>query len=775
MNFSRLLHTNSRLWPCLQLAVLSLATVYLHREVVGGFGDRVWYISADSWKNVYTFVYHALHDEQAWQTMALHWPYGDHVTMADAQPFISNVCRPLVQLGILDERSLTYLVLMLPLLSIPLLGLMLYQLERAFGLSRSWAAAWALPLTLLYPQLLRVQGHYALAYGWVFPLLILLWLRLRRGGYRATDSVLVALVLTPAALTHPYYLGIGGALVLALVLIDWAAHREHVWWRYGRALALGMLLPAVIFFTISRLGDQPTDRVVTPYGFAAFRSKPQALVSDIRLPHWRAFNDHVKPLKLPSEEGYAYLGLLPAVGILWFGLSALGRRLRRRESGWLEVQALARRREWTVVALAGLALAIYSWGFPMASKGALFDQVRALAGPLKQMRGLGRFAWGTYYLWAPLGAALLTLTTPAHVNWRRLLLVLGLAFAVWEGASIWSARRFEGMQHTLMPSRSRIVEAVQGIKPAAIIPVPFYHVGSENFSLDDGYYSIYFSTYPSLVLGVPGAGLYMSRTSWSQSLLSAELANPWTAVPTELFTEAGDATYLVAVSKLYLDDQPAMMKAYQPLFDNATLLLDDEFLQLYRVREQDLPLIARQRRAALLAEAAASSAPDLYTVLDFNDLPNERGLDGSGGLVITDEPSIAVATLPLSPAVGGDTLALSYLLKLEDGGQVEAVLIANFLDLQGNSLGAVEVVTSNVWRQVLDSWVSVLQETVVPAGATHLQLSLRPGQRMLSVGGVLDQVVLRRARVGFVLPQGAYTVVNGWLMPSQDAPAAASQ
>ena len=776
-------YPGDRLAPWLAVALVAALAAWQHWEVVAGGGAHLWWIGGDSWKNVYAVVYHALHGESWWHSELMNYPFGEHIALADGQPLLANALRMLARAGIIDERGLTYLVLLLPIVSIPVLAAVNYALLRTWGLRRVPAAGWCVAIALLYPQLNRVTAHFALSYGWAFPAMLLLWQRARSAGWSLGACVPLGALCAALGLTHFYYLGVGGAMLLALTGVDALAHpRRTPWPRAALVVAVAVVTPVVISYLVIAASDVYPDRVSQPQGLFSYLSRPQALLTDTTQPYWLWFDRHVKSLNLPNLEGRAFLGTLVGAALVVGCVGALVRRARGAR-GWRPPpmpSRLYRGEVFTCVAVAGLATAVFSWGFPMAVKGAAFDVLRDSSGPLRQLRSLGRFGWATYYLWAPLGATLLTgycqrIGAPA---WRWLALSAAIGFTATEGLRAWRAQRFEGTPHVFYPQRERLAAAVTDSAYAAVVPVPYFSTGSENLNATSYFNTLYLSTYPALQGGLPHAGLFLSRTSFSQAMAGLELAGAPVNVPTTLVTDRGDARYLFAVTRFAYQDYPWTREWADPYREVGTLVFENDWLWLYAVAEPDLPRVgAAARRRHFAREwglAEGSPLPRRDTVVGgsgglhrytFEKAPAglpDVGLAGSWGLPVVGPPlELAAARLP--PGVEpSDTLAADVLVALRAEGQAAAEFELRVEDAAGAVVALAVARPVDDYLAVYEGWVSLRLALAVPPGGVTYSLTARAA-RGAAGGAYVDEVVVRDARVRYLHTPGSggLRVVDG--------------
>lgn len=765
---------SARWWPLAAGVALAGALAANYWHILGAGGRALWHLKGDSWKNVYTFVYHALHDRSWSHTDAYLYPDGEHVAMADAQPLLSNLAGLGVELGLLGERSLTWLVLALPIASVLAHAAVAYALLRRLGCRRAWASGWAVVVAGMCPQVMRLDGHFGLAYGWVLPALALLWWRARERDYALLPAALTVGLLTAAAFVHPYYLAIGAALLLALCALDAVGpYHARDRWRPLALAAATAVAPAALLLGFLQLSDVHPDRASTPAGLTQYTSDPLALLCDLRQPHWRWVSEHLVAIRSLDLEGLAYLGLPLVVGAL-LGAAAWW---RRGLPVWRRLGALeaANRPAWAApawcMAAAGLALAVYSWGFPMGVRAPVLDTLVELSGPLKQFRSLGRFAWGTYAVWTPLAAAALTHVL-LRLRYGAWLLAVALAFGALEVYHFWSEHRREVNEHTMLRDRDAIRAAFADEEVAAVLPLPFYLIGADDLYAEELEAASYTGSYPSLALGAGNLGVHLSRTPTSLALRQYEFVEVWSNVPQALEAAPPGAGFVFALDKRALAQFEWVRRANASLKAIGDLRFENELVQLYYLDAAAIRTLAADHRYAAvrdwsdLSSIAALRADTLYgrvapgvLRLDFDGLPNALGIAGTGAHVLTRALD---TTLALPSAMHAERYVLvGAQVKLAAPLQTRTRFTAESLDAAGQVLAAQRDEVRGFVRGIDRGWALVQVNQELPEGTAALRIAVEPHAEATSTV-LVDELVVRPhgTQAVFVLPQGV-RIVNG--------------
>ena len=573
----------------------------------------------DGLKNYYTLAYYLRYDAGAHFT-GMNYPFGEQIVFTDNQPLLAFVGRAAQRLGLPVASHAVGLINLLMLLGQFLTVTLLFLIGRRALLPGWFAGALAVLITLLTPQHDRLLGHYGLAYSFAFPAIWYCLLRVMSATephpWRWTG--IYVLVTTLAGLLHPYHLLLGTMFAAASVLV-WGLRRlpaarpaapgsqtspaRRFWLhRPWLRLLLAVALPIVLFQGWVRLTSAVTDRPASPFGFLVYHSTWQSVFLPAHGP-LRVFWQAAFHSADPSGEGIAYVGLVAGVvAVLLLG-RLLGHLLRGR---WRRALRPAEPAALQASGWAAVLVLLFACAYPF--RWGLEGLINYL-GPLRQFRGLGRFAWVFYYVFGIYAGFYLHLLF-RYLRQRRAAPVgyglLLLAAAVW-GAEGWVyfsergglARKSLAAHELLNPARPFTEWLALGGRAAtdfqAILPLPYYHVGSEKFDIFRSEEATEQSMKASLELHLPIAAAMLSRTSTSQSLALVQLlSNPLLAK--EVLHRFPSAKPLLIIANREVRE-PAELA----LLARARLVFDSPRLQLY-----ELPLTAFASTApAALARFAA--------------------------------------------------------------------------------------------------------------------------------------------------------------------------
>ncbi len=479
----------------------------------------------DGLKEYFVSAYYLKYDTAYSHSSVMNYPYGEHAMFTGNQPSISFPVK-FISNNIADVSHYTVGILnMFMLLSILLGAVFIYLLLTHFKLHFLYSALVAVGIAFLSPQIGRMGGHFSLSYVFVIPLIFyLIALHHQRKLY--IRSALLGVLMLWCAGTHVYMMGFYAFIVLCYWMYVIVSTRNNGSFLCNSAhFVLQFLLPLLVFVLYVVLTDSVTDRPDYPYGFLVYRAYPESVFLPTYM-HNSLFISRMYDFSYIDWEGRAYVGAAAASGFLvmvvvFIFKLAEGKNVwnftYKKDDHLLEVYF------WISI----LAL-LYSFGVPFIYN---LERLVDFLGPLKQMRGIARFSWLFYYV-----LNIFVFYQIWHLKkyvkkyaWVCILTV-SLIF-LWYDAitniSFWSKN-----VNNEMPAITDVAnelpqnEWFQHIEISdyqAILPLPYFHVGSENISYEPRDRIDLYTAMVSWKTGIPSTGVFMSRTSLSQTINLCEL------------------------------------------------------------------------------------------------------------------------------------------------------------------------------------------------------------------------------------------------------------
>jgi hypothetical protein len=503
-------------WITLGLATL-IIFLFFHRNILEA--NRVSFAAGgDGLKSTFGSLYHIQYDSSYWMFEGMNYPYGESVFYTGNQTFLTNGIKLLKNRGLdLSGHTLGLLNLWM-LFSFALCALLLYLVMAELGLPPWYAVAGSIVITFLSPQWYRMSGHYNLAYAWVIPLALYLMIRFyRKPGYLV--SVLFGLFVLVISFKHAYF--------LAMVALPWT-----VFWLfllmcskslYGKTaflvphLLIQMLIPVLIFGLFAASHDPAADRTAYPWGFFANTTRWVSVFLPLMKPYGRWII--VGPVKT--------LGYVGIVSTLVFLVSAGLLILRWIRRGAREAFTVTDKFILNVLFLGGILCLIMALGYPFTWRPSILNY----AGPFRQFRAIGRFVIPFFYIMNIYTIYVLWhWYTSLGKRWFGDFVMIALVLAGFEGyitvrdlpASYYNKFETLNDRENTIPDDSW-VNRHDWKEYQSILPMPYYHIGSENYWIGDGSPVIEESYIASLKTGLPLSSVMLSRTSISQTLANLDL------------------------------------------------------------------------------------------------------------------------------------------------------------------------------------------------------------------------------------------------------------
>jgi hypothetical protein len=506
--------------------ISGLFVFFYFSPIVKNLNTTIFSSDGDGLRSYYSYLYHIKEDSTALRFGGMNYPYGETIFFTDNQPFLSEVMRLVCKVfpSLFDYSIAIWNGALF--LSIVLAALILYLILMELGLPVVMSVAAGIGISMLSPQIMRMGAHFSLSYIFVIPMAIYLLLKFSKQP-KYKYSLLMACLIVWSSATHMYYLAFL-AMLIFLFWIFFAFFNREIFGKWKTWLPhvfIQLVLPIIIIELLVNISMVAFDRSKYPYGFLYYR----AYAESVFLPadrHYGAFLHKIINYKYINWEGFAYIGAVATFACAIFFGRVFPRLFKSRfRTGWMYDNNLF----LTYLFWGSFLILLYSFGIPfILGLEGIIDYI----GPVRQMRGVGRFAWVFYYsmnilafysVWqffksrknkvVPLvliALTFLTLLTEAHVNMKFIYPWLNK-----------KNPEFLDFKNTL--PQDQWVKEIDASKYQSIISLPFFHVGSENIWLESDCRIDAESFKVSLKTGLPLHAVMMGRTSLSQTYKALEL------------------------------------------------------------------------------------------------------------------------------------------------------------------------------------------------------------------------------------------------------------
>ena len=530
----------------------------------------------DALKNYAAPWYHVKYDSSYAAYQGMNYPFGDHINTVDGQPILSNTWKALSSLMPALENYYPAVSNMSILLSFLLGSFFMYLLFRAFRLPVWLSVTLSVFVTFLSPQTLRVVSHYGLAHLAAIPAALYFLLRFWQRPSLTGSFILAGIVLF-YALIHLYFLAVLGGLIGAFHLVEWL--RKPDWkngLRFLQRIGIQLFLPAAALLSWMEWTDPIAHRNAFPFGFFAYRAYPEGLFTSPFMPYFQWLEKYIVDIRDMDFEAWNYVGLV--MGVMFFAL-LLGLIRRRMKSLPFLPETLENRDFLNVLFIALLLNLLFALGLPFTIPG--LEPLLDYAGPLRQFRSIGRFAWNCYYGWQLTGWVALYYWVENDFANRNMLRCAALALTAFEAIVLASSADVELQALPALENGRQLTELqINYDEFQAIQTVPHYNVGSGNFWWVPEGYIIHHSLMLGIRTGLPTTSSFLTRTSPEQSLQQLQLATPPYRMPSILEQFPDDRPLLLMWDK---QQEPLSRQSYRHFLEDAELLFESQRMQLFRL------------------------------------------------------------------------------------------------------------------------------------------------------------------------------------------------
>jgi hypothetical protein len=601
----KLLHTLKRIFSDKGLLLtLALSLIFLfvfYGPLLLHPAKTYFWKSGDGMQTYYQTLYHVKYDTTYWQQQSINYPYGESIFFTSAMPLLANFAK---LFGTHAGPFGVALINLSMLLSIVLGALFIYAIFRHLRLPWLYGSITATAIAFLSPQILRMSGHYSLSWVYVIPAFIYMLLRFYDFP-SLKKSIIIAVLAFLAAGTHLYYF----VFFFALSMAYWAVlffTRDRGFGRFLfllKHVSIQLLLPFLLIELLILFSSDVLDRTAFPWRDSTFYSNFTGIFFPHHFPYRRVF-EHFWIPKPVEFEGTAYVGLTAMGGLLVVFLVQCWRVFKKR---YKLIFTVTDNKPLTIFFWASLIMLWFSFEHPFLSRIDWLNKI----GLINQFRTAGRFNWLFFYM-VNIVAVYRLYRIAQHRKWMLNIVWIGvpvilLTDATFEIVYCGHQDQFNNRIAEL-EDRSNIAPEHDWLgdfdskKYQAILPLPYFHLGSENIMRISPDPEIVLQTYiVSLKTGLPIMAVSASRTSLSQT--------------NELVSLVLDPLNEIVVLNKLKDDRPFLLVAREGLLDlnekrlieAAQKLIETEKYHLYSIRPSEIRALVSKQYQEQKANADAAS------------------------------------------------------------------------------------------------------------------------------------------------------------------------
>lgn len=570
----------NKLYPKILLIGLTLAFLLtFYGKIIISPNSYLFNSNGDGIKNYFTYA-QQIKEKSYFTSEAMNYPYGEIFMYLDCHPALTLMLKALsVPFPIIQNYSIG-IVNLLMIFSIGLAAWLLFLIFRRLCVDPWLAALSAFSIAVLSPQIFRLTGHYALSYSCFFPLTWYLLIRFYTSDRIIKWSLFLGLNALFWFFIHAYLGMIAVAFTASVLAIDFliSFRKRVVDFHFYIALFLQSILPMILFRGFVWMIDTHTGRTHNPFGYLQYTSN----FDSVFFPTYPPLSKIAKAyFNIQQQwEGLSYIGIISIIAIITASIYFLIKILTRNVS----LKSISENERWMYLSLTSSVILLFlSFGYPFSwNMEYLLDKLSLL----KNFRGVGRFAWVFFYVITVFSVWFLSrLFESKNVKYKLNLVLFvvpvlyfseGLPYHQDIAKHITQSPNYFNESY-LDSSLKTALHSIQPEQYQAIIPLPFYHIGSENFGKEATDKSYRLSMLFGYHTQIPLMSNYSTRTSIWEAKKVMQIVSP--------------GFYLKEVKADITDRKPFLIihtKEELPYWENdmksrATLLFENDELALYEI------------------------------------------------------------------------------------------------------------------------------------------------------------------------------------------------
>lgn len=470
----------------------------------------LWADWGDGLKNYFTFHSYITSPVQGsfFLYPTMNYPFGDYVFYTDNTPFLSVPLRWLVQQGIDLSPYLFFIHHLYFVAGVVVASYFLHKILSLFLKNDIYIAVLAVGLVWINPQMLRFDGHFNLSLSCFLLANIYYCLQIYRQYSKSINeppstphifnryTAYLFLLTIIASFHHIYYLLIIGINTTTFAFV-WAV-THHRQWRSSIRAITGLLAAygagfVIVFATLRSIDTYYNLRRVAAdgYDWGPWKNSFSSIFSHYE---WSAFKFFLSSNTYIGLESRLYLGTFALYGgcflALMWAIGKIDKAVWQRT--WQQQTALC------LLVGAGFIAFIISIGeiTPFFNNEYKFINyfnplmyLRKITARIEQFRCLGRFGW--LFFWSiNIGIAYALERYCIRPQHPKRLAILGLLVLM----LVFDARDFinkqkravkpnQLLEQNIEPELKQLFSTIDPSRYQAILSVPPYHVGCEDYSI----------------------------------------------------------------------------------------------------------------------------------------------------------------------------------------------------------------------------------------------------------------------------------------------------
>lgn len=596
----------------------------------------------------YDVVYYVKYGVNA-RHNGMNYPYGELIFLTDAQGALAVSLR-WIHINIFPISDYVIgIIHMLNILAILACAVITQKILEAFELKKSWAIIFAILITILSPQIIRVTAHFGLAYPFIIPLSFLFFIRKYRLQKIEWRDLIYLFVLVFFTFNNPY-VGLSSAFFLML-----CSFFVFIMQRPKRKIAIYIFLVAIIMAAIPffyfHFADGVTDRVKLQWGYfdlgadiRGFLHAPNSLLSLI-------LNKLNIPIKHLGFEKHQNIGLIAIIFLLLFSITLF---LKKR---------LTIPTEFWIILLSAFFIFLYS----SASIGIILDEdvIEEKLGFLLMFKAVGRLAWVCYFALTIFAVIIMDRLWKRKWNLYLKNGLFALVVVIWaiefNTYIVIGKYRRQPLYDNIFTAKKQ-QETIEQLNANNIdlanyqssLWIPRVQTWTDIFSCEPNFFAHFYGMKLSASTGLPSISSMLSRISIGQTAEATELlASP--LVHKSLVDKLPNKKNLLLVVG---SSETPYTKGEQFMISQATLLMQEKDYALYRLPLDKINNNKFQQKARTALDI--SSTPKLPNIhYGFDNQKTAFSYFGQGAKFIEQDKAYVLIDTILPDNFISDKLVLS--------------------------------------------------------------------------------------------------------------------
>lgn len=510
------------------LSILIIAFLFsFYSNVLLNPNSYLFGSEGDGMKNYYTYAYFINCNSNNIEFEGMNYPYHENMMYTDCHPALAFSLKIINRyFPILSSYSIGILNFLM-ILSIAITAFLLYFIFVKLKVNALLSVIGSIAITILSPQIFRITGHLALSYSFFIPLTIYLILLFEENKKRKKVFVFITISTLLLFFTHAYLGMIASLLIFTyagLGLINqYLLERKYTQTKYF-LLIITSIIPVVFFYIFIKIIDNHVGRTTNPWGIF----ENHAELASVFLPYFNGpligiKNNYFNHLNLPWE-GNSYIGATAILGLFSiFVISVIFLFKKGFKTNY---------NKWNInlsiifLIVSSVFILLLATLLPFRST---FYKVVDHINMLKQFRAIGRFAWVFFFV-ANIGAIVVLNKFFVELIKRKkrfvayFILFLFPVFIFLEGVGFhnYTSKEIKKSSNLfdIQQTANNFQKDCKSINPElyqAIIPLPFFYVGSENFGKEPAQSIFKLTLLFSYHLKLPTTASFLTRTSIQES------------------------------------------------------------------------------------------------------------------------------------------------------------------------------------------------------------------------------------------------------------------